>query len=133
MGEKNYSVEAAKIFKKMENPINIGNVIGKVIESFPNIKISILDGSILLEKEQLYCCDHVLSNYEREIGIKADGKIKHKTPPAPILYSEHTDIEEIKLSGKITMTDTLKPGDLVLLIPAQGEQIWFILDKITKS
>lgn len=132
MSQKDYRVKAAQMFKSMENPVKIGNIIGKVIESLPDVKISILDGSIILEKEQLYCCDHVLNNYKREFEIKGKGTIIHKTPPAPILYSEHTEIEDISISGDITKIDTIVPGDLVLLSPAEGEQVWFILDKITK-
>lgn len=131
MEEKNYSASVAKIFKDRENPKPIGNVVGKVISPFPNIEISILDGAVILDKDQLYCDELLMANYKRKFESESAGEIKHKTPP-PEVYSEHTVIEKIKLDGEFILKDILKTGDLVLLIPADGEQIWFIVSKIKK-
>ena len=133
MEEKNYSASVAKIFKDRENPKPIGNVVGKVTSPFPNIEISILDGAVILDKDQLYCDEILMDGYKRKFESESAGEIKHKTPPPPQqIYSEHTEVEKIKLEGELTLKDILKTGDLVLLIPADGEQIWFIVGKIKK-
>ena len=52
----------AKNFKARDNKLPIGNIVGEVINGFPDIKISILDGNIILTKDKLYCCNSVLSD-----------------------------------------------------------------------
>jgi hypothetical protein len=119
-----WDTDLASKFKARENPTIIGNIVGKVISPMPNLQISILDQQVILRKEQLYCCNSVLADYKREITI-TEG-----TFTTPILPPNNT-VDDTQ-TGNLTFTDTLVAGDLVLLIPAQGEQIWFVIDKVTK-
>jgi len=102
-----WDTELAKLFKERENKALIGSVVGKVVSAAPDLQVSIIDGNILLYKEQLYCCDHVVSGYTRQYTTEV-------------------------AAGTIELTDTLKTGDDVLLIHTADEQTWFIIDRITK-
>ncbi|AOY76689.1 DUF2577 family protein [Clostridium formicaceticum] len=131
MSKKNWDVEISKLFTERNNRQVIGNVVGKVVSTFPNVKVSILDGTVILEKDQLYCCDHVLAGYTREFQSESEGDIITHTPP-PQIYDAHTVMESLEHTGKITYIDTIKVGDEVLLVSTVDEQTWFIVDKITK-
>jgi hypothetical protein len=118
----NWDTELAKMFKERENKATIGNVVGEVTATDPELQISIIDGNIILYESQLYCCDHVLSGYSRQF-----------TAPNLSGTVDITDSLTITgLSGTVELTDTLATGDKVLLIPTADEQTWFIVDKITK-
>lgn len=54
--------ELAKLFKDRNNKYYDGVLIGKVVKDFPDIKISIYSGEILLNKEKLYFTDKVLDD-----------------------------------------------------------------------
>lgn len=129
---ESWDIGIAKQFKSRDNKQQIGNIVGKVINAFPNIKISILDGNIILNKDQLYCCDHVLAGYTRQFQGQSEGTIITKTPPSPVTYDTYTVMESLDHTGQISFTDTLVVGDLVLLVHTEDEQTWFIIDKITK-
>lgn len=78
----------AKMLKERNNKSRIGACIGKVVGINP-LKVSILDGQVILQESQLYICNNLL-NFE------------------------------------------LKQGDEVLIIPAENEQVFFIIDKVMK-
>lgn len=120
----NWDIELAKKFKERNNRQRIGNVIGKVISTFPNFKISILDGQVVLDKNQLYISSLLEDNYKREFEV-------NNIEGATSNTSEHShSIESLK--GVIKFTDSLKLNDEVLLIPAENEQVWFIVGKVRK-
>jgi hypothetical protein len=127
-----WDTDLAKKFKQRENPASIGNIVGKVISPLPDLQISILDAQVILRQDQLYCCDSVLADYSREFSSTSTGSIITTTDDTPPITSDYVVLKSLTNTGTITFTDTLVAGDLVLLIPAQGEQIWFIVDKITK-
>ncbi|WP_432408564.1 DUF2577 family protein [Wukongibacter sp. M2B1] len=146
MMKDNFDINLAKMFKSRENKEMIGNIIGKVVSTSPDLKISVLDGSIILDKEQLYCCNHVLKDYTRQYektgtiqlydtncgntNIVNDGGYEANDHQHII-----TDINidtSYTAQGEITFKDTLKINDEVLLLHTTDEQIWFIVDKITK-
>lgn len=91
-----WDIELAEMFKARDNPNNIGPLIGKVVAEKP-LKISILDGMVILQENQLYKCKHMQNHYY----------------------------------DSIKGTDLIL-NDEILLIPAEGEQIFFIIDKVQK-
>ena len=91
-----WDIELAKMFKERDNPNNIGPLIGKVVAEKP-LKISILNGMVVLQERQLYKCQHIKDHY----------------------YDNIKDTD-------------LFLNDEVFLIPAEGEQIFFIIDKVQK-
>jgi len=102
-----WDIELAKKFKSRDNKEPIGNIVGKVIDIFPNLKISILDGKSILRKDQLYISTFLESNYSREYQMNST-------------------------TGTITFLDTLKVNDEVLLAHTANEQTWFIIAKVRK-
>ncbi|WP_187296375.1 DUF2577 family protein [Tepidibacter mesophilus] len=113
MAEKDYSVEVAKIFKGRENKTQIGNIVGKVVEKLPELKISILNGEVILYREQLYMCNSLMLENIRK-------------------YQTSTDKSLWNTENYFKFTEELKQGDEVLLSHTADEQTWFIIDKITK-
>lgn len=61
-----WDVGMAKLFKDRNNKDAIGNVIGKVVSEKP-LKIAILNGLVLLDKEQLYKSEHIHTHYYDDI------------------------------------------------------------------
>lgn len=56
-----YDIELARMFKERNNKKSIGAIIGKIVGVNP-YKISIFDGQIILQQEQLYFCENILNN-----------------------------------------------------------------------
>ncbi|MEC1757371.1 DUF2577 family protein [Schinkia azotoformans] len=127
----------AKKFKERDNVPKIGNLVGQVINPFPDIRISILDGNGTLTRDQLYCCDHVLQGYKREIKLTEfatdSATSTHKLTSGGSLENyTYTSMSIPESTTTMEYTDSLSVGDLVLLMPTESEQTWFIVDKVTK-
>lgn len=134
---ESWDIGLAKRFKERENKPQIGNIVGKVISPSPDIKISILDGNVVLYKEQLYCCEHVLAGYKRKIKITEFNTMAatstHKlTSGGSLADYTYTSIDIPEANAEAEHTDSLVEGDLVLVVPTADEQTWFIVDKIKK-
>lgn len=141
-----WDIEFAKIFRERDNPSNLGVIIGKVIKPLPELEISILNESAILDKDDLYICNSLLDTYTRE--FQKEGSIKFKDSGCGTTTtvndggyqasSHNHEIENLNIDtqytaeGKITFVDTLKMDDEVLLVPEATEQIFFIIDKIKK-
>lgn len=155
MSKENFQVKLAKHIKGFENKSFIGNVIGKVIKPLPDLQISILDEQVILYPEQLYLDAKWWNDYTREFKIEGSDfelkgdkfslsanpfVIQDTTPssPRPVATIPEGQTSNVEIGGKadnigsITYTDTLKEGDLVLLIPTFDEQTWFVSGKIKK-
>ncbi|MEG3040902.1 MAG: DUF2577 domain-containing protein [Clostridium sp.] len=109
----NWSNEIAKEFKERNNINRSGVCVGKVISVNP-LKISILDGSVILSKNLIYVCSNLLS------GVKK----------ANIKLDSIATLGVITTSGEITFTNILKVNDLVMCVPTENEQKYFIVDKV---
>lgn len=139
-----YSDEYLKIMKGYENLKKIGNVVGEVIEGFPNIRISILSSNVVLYPEMLYFCESILKGYKREFEEQGDiefsdsncGETNSVNDGGDHASSHKHTVQTINISttyhqkGIITMTDTLKVGDKVMLCPSDQEDKWFVVDKV---
>lgn len=88
MAKQYWAAEISKMLKERDNKSRVGPVTGKVVSISP-VKISILDGLVILEKDNLYICDG---------------------------SSEFNYLN----------------GDELLLIPAESEQVFFIVSKAIK-
>lgn len=109
--------ELAKEFKKRDNFKTIGAIVGKVEAGLPDIKISIFNGQIILNKQNLFMSDQIFSHH---YSLKLSG---------------HVTIDDV--SGSIDEVFTaekapIKAGDLVMLIAANNNQEFFIIDKVRK-
>ncbi len=140
-----WDIGLAHMFKERDNIDKIGNCIGKVVDIEP-IKISILNGDVILQEEQLYICSNLLDTYTRK--YKEEGNIQFRdincgttnnvNDGGQGASSHNHIIENISIKteynseGTIVLTDTLKVGDEVLIVPSESEQIFFIVDKVQK-
>ncbi|MGB6129436.1 MAG: DUF2577 family protein [Psychrilyobacter sp.] len=148
-----YQVEVAKMFRKLRNEKPIGTVLGEVISPPPELKISILEGQIILYPDQLHMTDHLWDDYFRT--YKIESKITEMSRDIENYSFQNTTATEIanlhkhpiktlsgkgsdestgdyKAQGDFWFTNTLKKGDLVMLVPTVDEQTWFIVDKARK-
>lgn len=128
-------VELAKMFKERNNKSWSGIQVGVVEYEFPEIKIRLGD-VILLDKSKLLFSSHVLSGYEREFAIEGDLEFTDSDAGQTSVNSSHShSIQSLsvntqyKSNGKIKLTDTLKKGDKVILVPTADEQYYYVIDK----
>ncbi|MSU03209.1 DUF2577 family protein [Tissierella pigra] len=126
-----WDVGLAQMFKERENKINIGPCVGKIVGVKP-LKVSILDGQVILQEGHLYICQS-LAKREYKLELNADGDIGDiaitSKPSNPLISFNISEKEKTKL----TLYFELKQGDEVLIIPAENQQVFFIVDKIQKS
>lgn len=136
--------ELAKMLKERESRPYMGPRVGEVVSPLPEIKVALEDG-IILDKTHLVVAAHVLSDYQRELKFNGmseysnkEGQITLKKPPPPEEEPEVTEdwgilslfgISDVEQSGRMVFTDTLKPGDKVILVPSTDEQIYFLVDR----
>lgn len=98
-------VELAKMLHERNNISKESFVVGKVISSYPNLKIN--DGDeIILSKSNLIVASHLL--------------------PHSRAYTASNG------SGTITFTDSLKSGEKVIMIPSTDGQKYIVLDKVVE-
>lgn len=133
-----YQEELAKMFKQYENIDPFEPVLGVVIEGFPNLRISIYSGQVILGIDKLYMNDRLFDDYTRT--YKLEGQIieynfqnttdteiaSNHTHPIKTLAGKGT----YKAEGTFINTDTLKVGDLVKVTPTDNGQMWFIDYKV---
>lgn len=98
-------VELAKMFRDRDNKTSETFVVGKVISSYPNLKIN--DGDeIILSKNNLIVAGHLLPHSRSYMSSSG--------------------------SGNITFTDSLKAGEKVIMIPSSDGQKYIVLDKVVE-
>lgn len=118
-----WDVGLAKMFKERDKSNNIGACVGKVVDVSP-LKISILNGQAILQGNQLYITGSLL-NKEYAIDISGGSVLGNVTPSGDLITFNMEN-------GNATLKFGLKQNDEVLLIPAENEQVFFIVDKIQK-
>lgn len=132
-------VEFASVLKGVTKsiPKHEGFIVGKVISPPNDIRISI-DEAIILDKSHLIIASHVLNDYERkfevfdaEIQFTAEncGSTNTVSNHSHTIQSLNVDSQTLKAKGKFKWTDTLKEGELVILVPSQNEQMYILIDK----
>lgn len=121
-----WDVGLASMFKERNNKSLIGPCVGKVVSVDP-LKVSILNGDVVLEGDQLYMPSGLLEK-EFKCDIKASGDIGEITGVAGNLKS----LDITKDTGLIKLHFELKEGNDLLLIPTENEQTFFIIDIVKK-
>lgn len=109
--------ELANEFKKRDNYKRIGAIVGKVESGLPDIKISIFNGQIILNKHNLFITDTL---YKNEFKINLSGSIELEDVSGSI---------DKEFDARIA---ALKSGDLVMLQAANNNQEFFLIDKVRK-
>ena len=152
---ESWTNKLAKKIKGFENPNPIGSIVGEVVKPMPELTISIMDGQVILYPEQLYINTLLTSEYVRTFEIKdstfelsgdkftltaSPFVISDTTPSSPrpvttIPEGQTTKVEvggKATITGKVTLVDTIKKGDLVKVTPTVDGQTWFI-DYVVKK
>ncbi|MGB6129626.1 MAG: DUF2577 family protein [Psychrilyobacter sp.] len=146
-------IELAKIIKARDNPKLIGPIIGIVEKIPPNLEIRINE-KILLKKHQIIMAKEKMKGYTREfhftgnfnsLDMKFETTFTETTPifeVPPVTHPPDPHKHEIKLAmskdtdfegtGKIDWTDELKVGDMVIILPMNNNNLFFLLDKADK-
>lgn len=97
--------------------------IGKILASPPDIQVQLDD--IVLSKDDVYISSYLLSGYTRHV-VGATSYAGGGSGDAA--YESHNH----PVDNDETWTDTLVPGDLVTVVPLEGDQLYIIEDKVVK-
>lgn len=97
--------------------------VGKVLASPPNIQVQLDD--IILTKEDVYVSAYLLSGYTRHVVGETSYRGGGSGDPAYESHNHPVDNDEM-------WTDTLVPGDLVTVVPLEGDQLYIIEDRVLK-
>lgn len=100
-------------------------LVGKVVASPPDLKIAV--NNIVLDRKNLYIDLFLLAGYFR----RARGHLVSSTQLADCgCGHEHLHAIDDDYSETWITTDTLKPGDLVSLMPIKGGQQFIVLGRL---
>lgn len=95
-----------------------GFLLGEVVAPLPDIKIQTSD-EIILDKSNLIFSAHVLDDYTRAFEI-VEGNNLVINASTPSIYTA---------KGKIKLTDKLKNGDKLILIPSDNNNMYIVIDR----
>lgn len=122
-----WEYDLAKEFTSRNNPTNrLGPCLGKVESVSPAI-ISIQDGNYMIQGDQLYVSYHLLereTTYSELVG-NMNGSINIDCHPCGGSYQG-----SINSSGNIHLDAVWKVGDLVLVVPSESGQQFFVVDVV---
>lgn len=133
MKENPFTTIINELTNRSKSSIDIPIVgIGSILSPPPNIKVKY--GDLVLDKDNLYVADYLLTNYQREYELTGEGitTLVQPIPPDPPTITETWGMTSTILIGNIKLTDTLKSGDLVALISTQDKQTFIIVCKVQK-
>lgn len=116
-----WDYDLAEQFKSRDNPkTKMGAMLGKVVSTNPAV-ITIQDGKYTLKGEQLYIAYHLLERKSTYSSMHQSGSISVSCPHGGGSYTSSS-------AGDIVLDDVWKAGDLVLVIPSESEQQFFVVD-----
>lgn len=126
-----WDIELANELKKKENVVPIGVVEGEIISIAPT-RISIKEGKIILEPEQIYVSRGLLTKHYKAKGtgkLKGNGLGQIKLNNTPYTTDE-LKWSDVDVEFDFDVTYELEVGQKVYVIPTTSEQIFFICDVI---
>lgn len=95
MNENDVYYKLAKEFRKRDNPSPLGAMIGVVIDPLPEIKISLLNGNSIIDKEQIYLSNSITNRLAIECTMKE-------------FESQNNTFENGTTKGETTDNNTIK-------------------------
>ena len=97
--------------------------LGIVLAPPPDIQIKL--NNIVLTKKDIYIDEHLLPWYVRHYV----GETKYRAGGSGMAaYESHNH----PIHNDLTLTDTLKVGDLVSVYPLEGDQLYFVESKVVR-
>lgn len=118
-----WDYDLAEQFKIRDNPkTKMGAMLGKVISTSPPA-VSIQNGKYTIKGEQLYIAYHLLERKSTYSSMNQSGSISVSCPHGGGSYTSSS-------TGDIVLDEVWKVGDLVLVIPSESEQQFFVVDVV---
>lgn len=116
-----WEYDLAQQFKMRDNPkTKMGPMIGKVVSTSPPV-ITIQDGKYTIKGDQLYVAYHLLERKSAYTNMTQSGNISISCHPCQGSYTA-------SCTGDIQLEEVWKPNDLVIVLPDEREQHFFVLD-----
>ncbi|GED13974.1 DUF2577 family protein [Aneurinibacillus migulanus] len=137
-----FATHLAQLLKERENPSFIGIQIGVVSKPLPDIEIK-LGEEIELDKTMLIFAEHILKHNRKMKITSSSANLSHSKnagatsqeldPP----YKHSHDIAVANGSFSLSDSDVeyldeLKVGDEVIIMAAQDQQIYYVIDRAVK-
>lgn len=120
-----WEYDIAGMLRERDNPTTkIGACLGKVISTSP-MTISIQNGQYILKGDMLYVAYHLLQRASTYSQMSQSGTISVSCPHGGGSYTSSS-------TGSITLDAVIKAGDLVMVVPDEFEQHFFIVDVVRK-
>lgn len=123
MNSNGWDYELGSLFRERDNPkTKMGAMLGKVVSTSPPV-VTIQNGRYTINGEQLYVAYHLLERKSAYSSMKQSGSITVSCPHGGGSYTSTS-------SGDIQLEEVWKAGDLVLVIPSESEQQFFVVDVV---
>lgn len=123
MNSNGWDYELGALFRERDNPkTKMGAMLGKVVSTSPPV-ITIQNGRYTIKGEQLYVAYHLLERKSSYSSMNQNGSITVSCPHGGGSYTSTS-------SGDIKLEEVWKAGDLVLVIPSESEQQFFVVDVV---
>ena len=123
MNSNGWDYELGGLFRERDNPkTKMGAMLGKVVSTSPPV-ITIQNGRYTIKGEQLYVAYHLLERKSAYSSMNQSGSITVSCPHGGGSYTSTS-------SGDIQLEEVWKAGDLVLVIPSETEQQFFVVDVV---
>lgn len=118
-----WEYDLAEQFKSRDNPkTKMGAMLGKVVSTSPPV-VTIQNGRYTIKGEQLYIAYHLLERKSTYSSMNQSGSISVSCPHGGGSYTSSS-------TGGIVLDEVWKTGDLVLVIPSESEQQFFVVDVV---
>jgi len=115
---------------KSVNPPGIR--LAEIVSPPPNIIIKMVD--LQIDKDNILIADYLLPGYRRNITMPLTDSQSEETDTVVGDHGSHThDVTKIGVpAGTMQLTDTLKSGDTVAVMPTTDGQTYIILAKVVR-
>lgn len=118
-----WDYDLAEQFRSRDNPkTKMGAMLGKVVSTSPPV-VTIQNGRYTIKGEQLYIAYHLLERKSTYSSMNQSGSISVSCPHGGGSYTSSS-------TGDIVLDEVWKTGDLVLVIPSESEQQFFVVDVV---
>ena len=111
-------IDLAKEFRKRDPKKILGPIVGRVLSPLPDLQVSILSDQVVLSADKLYITEKLYKDSE---AISLSGNLMIDDILKPV-NGELTIVKEI-----------LKKDEMIMLVPAENGQEFFIIDKVRKA
>lgn len=127
--------------KKRDNPVFIGIQIGTVTKPLPDIEIKV--GAVELDKTQLVFAEYLLQHKRKLKVMSLSANLSHSKDAGatsqeldpPYKHSHDIAVANGSFSlsdSDVEYLDELKVGDEVIVMAAQDQQTYYVIDRAVR-